>query len=175
MKQLPVGWCIGIGNNHLRTYRLQSHKSYKHCKVLESIIRNLTDRWLHCPLRLERSASVQARSACREFSTIDELEQWTWGLPTVHQDIRFSDPSCLVTVRSSTWLVLYCTTSLQMTARLLMLARSTCGAGWARPGRRDHRQGRKPGRILGGGRWQTAFGSQLLTRKTGRVETYLTQ
>ena len=33
-------------------------------------------------------------------------------------------------------------------------------------------QGRKPdGKFGGGGRWQTAFGSKLLTRKTGRVET----
>jgi len=31
-------------------------------------------------------------------------------------------------------------------------------------------QGRKPGGKFGG-RWQTAFGSKLLTRKTGRVET----
>jgi len=32
-------------------------------------------------------------------------------------------------------------------------------------------QGRKPGGKLGGGRWQTAFGSKLLTRKNDRVET----
>jgi len=32
-------------------------------------------------------------------------------------------------------------------------------------------QGRKPGGKFGG-RWPTAFGSKLLTRKTGRVETH---
>ena len=36
------------------------------------------------------------------------------------------------------------------------------------------RQGRKPDWKFGVGQWQTAFGSKLLTRKTGRVETSYT-
>jgi len=39
------------------------------------------------------------------------------------------------------------------------------------PPHRQWSQGRKLGGKLGGGRWQTAFGSKLLTRKTGHIET----